>query len=102
MKTGLFSIMIEPPPRNKVLEFFIESRELDFGFGDVAKSINMNKTTCWTAFKSLEKVKYIIKSRKLCNKQLWKLNQKEDNVKLFIDLFNAKMKLELMNNGRAR
>jgi len=92
MKSGKFCEMIGLSVRNKVLEYFIEAKDLDFGFGDVAKEINVCRTSCWTAFKELLKIGYIKKTRKLCNKQLYTLNKDNDNVKLLMDLFNTKLK----------
>ena len=36
---GAFATMFGATPRNRILEFFLETRELDFSIGDVAYGV---------------------------------------------------------------
>lgn len=44
---GEFVRIFEMSPRNIVLEFFLEIRDLDFAIGDVAKETKLNRATAY-------------------------------------------------------
>jgi len=76
---GNFCKLIGVTPRNRILEFFLEAGELDYGFGDVAEELDMNRTTVFHSVRELQEEGIIKISRKLKNKRMYVLNK--DNVK---------------------
>jgi len=75
-------------PRNRILEFFLEMRDLDFSIGDIAKETELNRATTYNAMEELIKEGYIILSRKVSGGQLYKLNKEKKEVKILIESFN--------------
>lgn len=89
---GNFCQVLGVNPRNAMIEFFIEGKELDYGIGDVAKELNLNRATAYNTLKELLKDKSIISSRKIGKTQLYKLNLKNKKNKLLIDIFHVILK----------
>jgi len=87
-EAGEFCKIIGDTPRNRVLEFFIEGREMDFGVGDVAREIGLNRLTTYSVMKDLVHNEFIIPSRKVGKGQLYRLNMKKLEVTMLIQLFN--------------
>lgn len=81
-------------PLMRVLDFLIESRELDYSMTEIAKNSNVG----WTAFseiwpKLIEK-NNVIFTRKIGNAKLYKLNTQNPWVKELIKIDNLITKLE--------
>ncbi|MEK6862808.1 MAG: hypothetical protein AABW57_01450 [Nanoarchaeota archaeon] len=81
-------------PLMRVLDFLIESRELDYSMTEIAKNSNVG----WTAFseiwpKLIEK-NIVIFTRKIGNAKLYKLNTQNPWVKELIKIDNLITKLE--------
>ncbi len=76
-------------PRVRMLECFLEGRELDFGAGDIARELELNRVTVYQVMYDLEKELIIIPTRKVGKGQLYKLNLQNENVQLMIKAFNA-------------
>lgn len=74
--------------RNRVIEFFLEGRELDFGLGDVAERTGLIRATAYNVADELLKEGILVLSRKVGRTQLYKLNLAEPKVKVFIEAFN--------------
>ena len=85
---GEFCKIIGDTPRNRILEFFIEGREMDFGVGDVAREIGLNRLTTYSVMKELVHNEFLIQSRKVGKGQLYRLNIKKLEVTMLIQLFN--------------
>ena len=88
VKWGQFCEIFGVNPRNRILEFFLEMRELDFSIGDVAKEIELNRATTYNTIEELTKEKYLIPTRKVSGGQLYKLNIEKKEVKFLIEAFN--------------
>lgn len=75
--------------RNKVIEYFVECRELDVAISDIIERYNLNKATTYNLIKELLKKEIIKPTRKVGNTQLYKINR--DNVIsiALINLFDA-------------
>ena len=97
---GAFSNMFGINPRNRIIEFFLEMRELDFSIGDVAKEIGLNRATTYNTMEELIKTKYIIPTRKVSGSQLYKLNITKKEVKILIKTFNLLLK-DIVNKYEA-
>ena len=87
MKT-LFQQTLGNTPKIKVLEFFIEGRELDYSISDIAEGAEIGRTTLFRIGEDLIKNKIIIPTRQIGNAKLYKLNQKNPFVKKIIELFD--------------
>ncbi|MBI2499564.1 hypothetical protein HYV88_04960 [Candidatus Woesearchaeota archaeon] len=75
-------------PKNRIIEFFLEMRELDFSIGDVANETGLSRATTYNTAKELIKNKIILPTRKLRGIQLYRLNLKKPEVQVLIRAFN--------------
>ena len=87
MRTGEFSKTFGKTPRNRIIEFFLEMRELDFAVGDVAKEIKLNRATMYINIRELYKEGIIIKTRKISGGQMYGLNMTNKKVKVMLKCF---------------
>jgi len=85
---GVFCEIYGTTPRNRILEFFLEGRELDFGIGDVAAETGMNRATCYNTMEDLLQEGLIVPTRKIGKTQLYKLNTRKVEVKVLVQAFN--------------
>ncbi len=85
----LFREVVGDNPRIRVLEFFLETRELDFGVGDVAEETELSRQTAYTIIEEFYKKDLLIINRTLKNKQLYKLNLKSSVIQKWILLFDG-------------
>ena len=58
IKGGAFCILFGATPRNRIIEFFLESRDLDYSIRDIVKETGLNRATTYNTMKSLIKEKY--------------------------------------------
>lgn len=75
-------------PKNKVLEFLIDGRELDYSISDIAEGSGISRTTLFRIFEELVNKKIIIFTRKIGNAKLYKLNLENPFVKKMIELYD--------------
>lgn len=104
-KWGEFCKILGVNPRNRILEFLIETRELDFTIGDIAREIGMNRATTYNVVEQLIKENYITPTRKVSGAQLYKLNTEKKEVKILIETFNlvlGKIVKRYKDNSRVR
>lgn len=85
---GEFSRIFGDSNRNKIIEFFLEMRELDFSISDLAKELKFSRATAYNTVEELINKKYIIPTRKSSGAQLYKLNTKNTDVILLLKVFN--------------
>ena len=89
---GAFCEVFGIAPKNRILEFFLEMRELDFSIGDIAKETGLNRATAYNTMEELLKKGYIVPTRKVSGGQLYKLNGEREEVKVLIKSFNLILK----------
>ena len=89
---GTFCKIYGKSLRNRVLEFILELRELDFAVSDILEEINISKPKLYQIIKELEEENIIKKSREVSRTQLFILNKKDEKVKLLIKSFNECLK----------
>ncbi len=89
---GEFCNVIGVNPRNRILEFLIETKGVDFTIGDIAREIGLNRATTYNTIEELIKEGYIILTRKVSGAQLYKLNTEKNEVKVLIETFNLVLK----------
>ena len=84
----LFRKALGDSPKIKVLEFFIEGRELDYSISDIAEGAEIGRTTLFRIWEDLTSTKVIISTRQIGNARLYKLNQENPLVRKMIELFD--------------
>ena len=75
-------------PRNQIIEFLLETRELDYSIGDIAKETDLNRATTYNTISELTNQGYLIKTRVISGTQLYKLDIDKKEVKILIKVFN--------------
>lgn len=84
----LFRKALGDTPKIRVLEFFIEGRELDYSISDIAEGAEIGRTTLFRIFDDLLSSKMIVFTRQIGNAQLYKLNMQNPFVKKMVELFD--------------
>ncbi len=84
----LFRKALGNTPKIRVLEFFIEGRELDYSITNIAEGAEIGRTTLFRIFEDLIKNKIIIPTRIIGNAKLYKLNQENPFIKKMIEIFD--------------
>ena len=85
---GEFCNVFGVTPRNRILECFLEGREVDFSIGAVAQITGLNRATAYNEAKRLIKEKYLIPTRRISGAQFYKLNFHKREVKFLIMVFD--------------
>ncbi len=88
LRYGEFARVFGINPRNRVIECFLEMRGLDYNIGDIARDAELNRMTTYKTIIELEKKGYLIKTRKVSGSQLYKLNEKKEEVKVLMKAFD--------------
>ena len=89
---GEFCEVFGVNPRNRIMEFFLEMKGLDFSIGDVAKETGLNRATTYNTMEELIDAEYLIVTRKVSGGQLYKLNTEKREVLVLIKVFNLLLK----------
>ena len=84
----LFRKTLGDTPKIRVLEFFIEGRELDYSISDIAEGAEIGRTTLFRIWDDLIKTKVIVPTRQIGNAKLFKLNIVNPFVKKFVEVFD--------------
>ena len=84
----LFRKVLGDTPKIRVLEFFIEGRELDYSLTDIAEGAEIGRTTLFRIFEDLINAKIIIPTRQIGNAKLYKLNLENPLVKRLVEIFD--------------
>lgn len=84
----LFRQALGDTPKIRVLEFFIEGRELDYSISDIAEGAEIGRTTLFRAFDDLVKSGVIIPTRQIGNAKLFRLNKSNPFVRKMVELFD--------------
>ncbi len=82
-------------PHTRLLEFLITGREFDFTLTDLAENAGISWTTLHRIFPVFEKREIVIKTREIGRAKLYKLNQKNNEVKKLILLYDSILKSQL-------
>src|SRR3989344_594376 len=85
---GEFCEVLGVTPRNRVLECFIEGREMDFSSGSIAEQTGLNRATTYRTIEEIISEKYIIPTRRVSGAQLYKLNRGKREVRVLIAIFD--------------
>lgn len=79
--------------RNKILEYILENKDIDFAVGDMAKELGISKPKCYEIIKEFKKKGYILESRIIGKTQLYGINGDNKRVKLFLKNFMECLKI---------
>ena len=89
---GEFCKILGITPRNRIIEFFLEMKDIDYGIADVARNLEMHQATAYNVTKELIDNKILIPHRILGRTQTYILNKKNKVVKILIKIFNELLK----------
>ena len=83
-------------PKTRLLEFLITGREFDYSLSDLAKNSDIGWSTLHRIFPLMEKQETIIKTREIGRAKLYKINEKNLEVKKLIELYDNLLKKQLV------
>lgn len=84
----IFREIFGDTPKVRVLEYLLEGRELDHSIGDIAKGAGINRVTLFRLWHKIEKSKLVVHTRNIGNAKLFKLDVKNPNVKILVEVFD--------------
>ena len=84
----IFREIFGDTPKVRVLEYLLEGRELDHSIGDIAEGAGINRVTLFRLWPEIEKSKLVEHTRNIGNAKLFKLNVKNPNVKILVEVFD--------------
>ena len=74
--------------RNRVLDFLLENRELDFPISTIAIETELSRQRVYTILKSFKRSKLVKNSRTMSATNFYILNVEDSLVKILIDSFD--------------
>ncbi len=89
MEKTIFTQAVGATPKIKVLEFFIEGRELDYSLSDIAEGSGIGRTTLFRIWNDFEKLEFVKQTRTIGNAKLFKLNLENPFIKKLVGLFDT-------------
>jgi len=85
---GIFCEVFGNTPRNRILEFFLTMRTLEYSIGDIALETSLSRASAYNIMGELIKRKIIIPTRKSSGAQLYMLNIEDKEVQLLLKIDN--------------
>ena len=76
-------------PNARILEFLITGREFDYSLTDIAKNSGVGWGTLHRIFPRFEKQQIVVKTREIGRAKLFKLNEKNVEVKMLVSLYDS-------------
>lgn len=73
-------------PLIRIINFLIYSRDFDYPLTEIAQNSKVNFQTLKKAWPQLEKNNFVIKTRKIGNAELYKINESCEIIKRLIEL----------------
>ena len=95
----IFREIFGDTPKVRVLEYLLEGRELDHSIGDIAEGAGINRVTLFRLWPEIEKSKLAVHTRNIGNAKLFKLNVKNPNVKILVEVFDRLINEEFKKIG---
>jgi len=93
---GLYCQVFGDTPRNRIVEFFLEMRDTDFGIADVARNLEMNKATAYNNAEELIGEGILVEARRIGRTQTYKLNRKSEKVKVMLRAFDELLRKQVL------
>lgn len=76
-------------PESKIIEYLLEIREHEFTFNDIVTALSLNRKRAYEILRLRLKQGIVEKSKKVKHIQFYKLNRKNQIVKILIKLFDS-------------
>lgn len=92
-ETGAFCETYGGTIPNRILEYLMETEDLDFAVGDMAKELEISKPKAYEVISEFEKKGYVNKTRIVGKTQLYTLNKANLRVKLFLKDFKECLRI---------
>ncbi|MDO8634530.1 MAG: hypothetical protein Q7K34_04535 [archaeon] len=92
---NLFLDFLGDNPNTRLLEFLITGREFDYSLTDMAKNSGIGWSTLHRIFPRIIKQKIVIQTREIGRAKLFKLNQKNEEVKKLIEIYDSLLAKQL-------
>ncbi|AJF59821.1 MAG: hypothetical protein J4224_00300 [Candidatus Diapherotrites archaeon] len=92
---NLFLDFLGDNPTTRLLEFLITGREFDYSLTDMAKNAGIGWSTIHRILPRLIKQKIVVETREIGRAKLFKLNQKNEEVKKLIELYDGLLAKQL-------
>lgn len=89
---GEFCNVVGITPRNRILECFLEGKEMDFGRGSIVEMTGLKRATVYRIMDQLIEQEFIIPTRRVGGSQLYKLDKGRKEVRLLISIFDLILK----------
>ena len=84
----LFRRALGDTAKIRVLEFFIEGRELEYSLSDIVEGAGIGRTTLFRIFEDLLEVGIVVPTRVIGNAKLYKLNMENVFVQKMVEVFD--------------
>ena len=81
--------------QNRILEYLLERRELDFAVCDMARTLNISKPKAYEIVKKFEKKNFVKKSRIIGKTQLYILDRENKWVKIHVRNFDEALNIAM-------
>lgn len=99
-ENSLFLQLLGDSPLLKVLDFLLESRELDYSKKEIAESSNVSWNTLEKIWPHLLYKKIVVKVRKVGKQEMFKLNSENELVKVLIVFDDSLLKYSIEAAGK--
>jgi len=93
MKYGTFCELYGKTLRNRVLEYLLKMKDLDFATSDMATELEISKPKMYQLVQELKQQKFVRKTRIIAGTQLYILNRENHQVKLLQKAFRDCLQL---------
>ena len=91
----LFLGFLGDNPNTRLLEFLITGREFDYSLTDLAKNSGIGWSTLHRILPRIIKQKIVVQTREIGRAKLFKLNQKNEEVKKLIEIYDSLLAKQL-------
>lgn len=95
---SLFLEYMGDTPRNRVLEYLIESRGVDYSLSDIAEGSNISRTTLFRLWKDIEKLDIVVLRKGIGNIKFYKLNRENIFVIKIIELYDEIIQMQIVKS----
>ncbi len=95
-ESTVFRELFGDTPKVRVLEYFLEGRELDHSLGDIAEGAGINRVTLFRLWPEIEKSHLVVHTRNIGNAKLFMLNRENPRMLKLIQLFDALLSEEFL------
>ena len=99
---SIFLDVVGDSPTMRVLQYLIEGRGLDYSLTDIAKNAGVSWVTLHKVFLKLIKYAMVVKTREIGKAKMYKINEKNQIAKYFIELYDMLIMQELSKVAKSQ